>query len=131
MKSKLVFTLRLVAAIILLQTLYFKFTGAPESQFIFESLGVEPFGRWFAGFSELIASILLLIPLTSLLGALMGLGIMLGAIASHIFILGIVVQNDGGLLFGLASVVTACCLAILFLRRDEIPQWIHRIKNLI
>ena len=88
--------LRLVAAAILLQTLFFKFTAAPESIYIFKTLGVEPYGRWFAGISELIASVLLLIPATQLFGAMMAIGIMLGAILSHVFILGIVVEGDGG-----------------------------------
>lgn len=131
MKSKIVLVLRIIAAAILLQTLFFKFTGAPESKFIFTTLGIEPWGRLFAGFSELIASILLLVPVTQLLGALMALGIMAGAIASHILFLGIVVQDDGGLLFGLALAVTACSLAIIILKKNEIPVWIERVKKII
>ena len=47
MTTKSIFSLvlRLVPAIILLQTLYFKFSAAPESVFIFEQLGLEPWGR--------------------------------------------------------------------------------------
>ena len=129
--QKILIALRLIAAGILFQTLFFKFTGASESKFIFSTLGVEPWGRWFSGFAELVASIFLLVPATQILGAGMALGVMLGAIASHVFILGIVVQNDGGLLFGLALTVSACCVAILFLRKDEIPIWINRGKSLI
>lgn len=131
MKSKIVLVLRIVAAAILLQTLFFKFTGAPESKFIFSTLGIEPWGRLFAGFSELIASILLLVPATQLLGAVLAIGIMAGAIASHILFLGIVVQDDGGLLFGLAMAVTACSLAIIALSKNEIPVWVDRFKKLI
>ena len=112
--------LRLVAAAILLQTLFFKFTAAPESIYIFKTLGVEPYGRWFAGISELIASVLLLIPATQLFGAMMAIGIMLGAILSHVFILGIVVEGDGGLLFFLALVVLIASILILALQKDQI-----------
>jgi uncharacterized membrane protein YphA (DoxX/SURF4 family) len=123
----LILCLRIVAAIILLQTLYFKFSGAEESIYIFSSLGVEPWGRWFAGISELIASILLLVPATQILGALMGIGIMSGAILSHVFILGINVQDDGGLLFSLACVVLICCFGILILKKDEIKNLISKL----
>jgi len=131
MKTKFLWILRLAAAAILLQTLFFKFTGAPESQFIFSTLGVEPFGRYFAGVSELVASILLVIPGLEILGASMAIGIMLGAIASHIFILGIVVQDDGGLLFALACLVLVASSVIVFLRKEQIPFWIDQMKRLI
>jgi uncharacterized membrane protein YphA (DoxX/SURF4 family) len=131
MKSKMILLLRLIAAAILLQTLFFKFTGAPESQFIFSTLGIEPWGRWFSGVCELIASLLLLIPVTQVIGAAMALGIMLGAIVSHILILGIVVQDDGGLLFGLALTVSACCVMILALQKDEVLKWIGRGQNFL
>jgi uncharacterized membrane protein YphA (DoxX/SURF4 family) len=130
-RPKIIMVLRLVAAGVLLQTLYFKFTGAPESVFIFTTLGVEPWGRWFSGLSELVASLLLLIPSTQVLGAAMALCIMFGALASHILILGIVVQDDGGLLFGLALVVSLSCALILFLQRDEIKEWINRGLGLL
>jgi uncharacterized membrane protein YphA (DoxX/SURF4 family) len=130
MKNKIALLLRLIAAIILLQTLYFKFTGAPESKYIFSTLGIEPWGRWFSGMSELIASILLLIPATQLIGAVMAVGIMGGAILSHLFVLGIVVQDDGGTLFGLACTVLVCSLGIIWIRREEIPIWFQRLKNL-
>jgi uncharacterized membrane protein YphA (DoxX/SURF4 family) len=80
------------------QTLYFKFTGAAESIYIFKTLGMEPYGRIGSGIIELVSSILILIPRTTLLGALLGLGVMIGAIVSHVFVLGIEVQNDGGTL---------------------------------
>lgn len=131
MKSKIVWTLRLIAAAILLQTLFFKFTGAPESKFIFSTLGVEPFGRYFAGFSELIASALLLIPGLGLLGAAMAIGIMAGAIMSHIAILGIVVQNDGGLLFALACIVLTASSLIIYLEKEQIPFWIKKAQSFL
>lgn len=112
--------LQIVAAAILLQTLFFKFTGAPESVYIFSKLGVEPWGRYFAGASELIAAALLLIPRTTIFGAAMAVGIMLGAIASHLGPLGIVVQNDGGLLFTLALVVLGAAVGVLALRQQQV-----------
>jgi putative oxidoreductase len=111
--------LQVIAAVILLQTLFFKFTGAPESIYIFSKLGVEPWGRYFAGTSELVAAVLLLIPRMSIFGAAMAMGIMVGAIASHLGPLGIVVQNDGGLLFTLALVVFAASAGVLALRREQ------------
>ncbi len=113
--------LRLVAAGILLQTLFFKFTGAEESKFIFSQLGVEPVGRIGSGVAELVAAILILIPKTTGWGALISLGVMAGAIFSHLFILGIEVQGDGGLLFGLAAVVFICSAILLWLFKNQIP----------
>lgn len=113
---------KLTAVVILLQTLYFKFTAAEESVYIFQTLGIEPFGRIGSGVVELIASILILIPRTTLLGALLGLGTMLGAIFSHIFVLGIEVQNDGGTLFVLAVITLLCCLILVYTARNKIPE---------
>jgi uncharacterized membrane protein YphA (DoxX/SURF4 family) len=115
----IILILRLVAAIILLQTLFFKFSGAKESIYIFSALGIEPYGRIGSGVVELIAAILILIPRTAWLGALIGFGVMIGALLSHLFVLGIVVQDDGGLLFALAVIVLFCCLALIFLNRDK------------
>jgi len=112
---------RLAAAVILLQTLFFKFTGAPESVYIFSQLGVEPWGRFFAAISELIAAILLLVPRTAWMGAGMGLGVMSGALLSHVFVLGIDVQGDGGLLFFLGVIVFVSCAIALYIHRGEIP----------
>ncbi|MEO0046222.1 MAG: hypothetical protein RL705_1413 [Bacteroidota bacterium] len=114
--------IKLTAVIILLQTLYFKFTGAEESVYIFQTLGIEPFGRIGSGVVELIASILILIPRTTLLGALLGLGTMLGAIFSHIFVLGIEVKNDGGTLFVLAVITLISCLLLVYTERNKIPD---------
>lgn len=113
---------KLTVVVILLQTLYFKFTAAEESVYIFQTLGIEPFGRIGSGIVELIASILILIPRTTLLGALLGLGTMLGAIFSHIFVLGIEVQNDGGTLFVLAVITLLCCLILVYTARNKIPE---------
>jgi uncharacterized membrane protein YphA (DoxX/SURF4 family) len=122
-KIKTIFTwaLRIVAAVILLQTLFFKFTGAPESVYIFSKVGLEPWGRIGSGVAELIAAILILIPPTTWLGAGLALTVMVGAIFSHLTLLGIVVMDDGGLLFGLALAVAACSVVLLFLQRRRLP----------
>jgi hypothetical protein len=113
--------LQLVAAGILLQTLFFKFTGAEESVYIFSTLGVEPWGRLASGVAELVAAALLLYPGTAAFGALMAMGVMAGALLSHLTILGIAVRGDGGLLFALALVVLTASAVVLFLRRAELP----------
>ena len=114
--------IKLTAVIILVQTLYFKFTGAEESVYIFSTLGAEPFGRIGSGVVELIASILILIPRTTWLGAHMGLGTMSGAILSHLIFLGIEVKNDGGTLFILAIITFICCAILVFQNRDKIQS---------
>jgi putative oxidoreductase len=115
--------LQLVAAVVLFQTLFFKFTGAKESVYIFSTLGLEPWGRIGSGVVELIASILLVIPATVAVGALLSLGVISGAIFSHLTKLGIALPavNDRGELFTLAVVVFICSAAVLILHRREIP----------
>ncbi len=113
--------LRLIACIILLQTLYFKFTASPESVYIFTTIGAEPIGRIGSGVVELIASILLLYPPAIFYGALLSLGVMSGAILSHLTILGIDVQGDGGLLFGLALVTWVCSAVLVIVYRKQFP----------
>jgi len=122
MTPKSIFTwlLRIVAAVIFLQTLYFKFTGAPESKYIFETVGMEPWGRYGSGVAELIAAVLLLMPRTVWLGAGLGMGVLAGAIFFHLTKLGIEVQGDGGLLFGLAVVAFSCCAILLWIYRSDI-----------
>ena len=120
-KTIFTWTLRVVAAVILLQTLFFKFTGAPESVYIFSKVGLEPWGRIGSGVAELIAAILILFPPTTWLGACLALAVMAGAIFSHLTILGIVVMDDGGLLFGLALAVAVCSVVLLFLQRRRLP----------
>jgi uncharacterized membrane protein YphA (DoxX/SURF4 family) len=113
--------LQLVVAAILLQTLFFKFTGAPESVYIFSTLGAEPWGRIGSGVVELVAAILVLVPATTTIGAALAMGVMAGAIMSHLTVLGLEVRGDGGLLFGLALTVFVASGVILLLRRGEIP----------
>ena len=114
--------LRLVAAVILLQTLFFKFTGAPESVYIFSTLGAEPWGRIGSGIVELIASVLLLTPRTVVFGAALAMATMAGAIGSHIAKLGIALPavGDRGELFALAVIVLLCSAAVLYLHRNEL-----------
>lgn len=112
--------LRLVAVVIMAQTLYFKFTGQPESMYIFRTVGLEPYGRIGTGIAELIACVLLLMPKATWFGALMGVGIMAGAIATHLFLLGIEVMNDGGELFILALITFVCCFVLLWFQKDKV-----------
>jgi putative oxidoreductase len=111
--------LRIAAALILLQTLYFKFTGHPESVELFTKLGVEPWGRVGTGVIELIAGILLIIPATTFFGAFLGFGLMSGAILSHLTVLGIESKGDGGQLFMLAVIVWVCCAVIMLLSKHQ------------
>jgi hypothetical protein len=115
--------LQVIVAVILLQTLFFKFTGAAESVYIFSTLGAEPWGRIGSGVVELIASILLLMPRAAALGALLSLGTISGAIMAHLTRLGIAITpvGDNGELFALALVVFFGSALILLIRRRSIP----------
>ena len=115
--------LRLVAAFIMLQTLYFKFTAHPESVYIFTQVGMEPWGRIGTGVAELVASILLLVPRTIVLGSVLAAGIMIGAIAAHIFILGFDVRGDGGQLVIYAMIVLAASVSLLFLHYQQLLNY--------
>ncbi len=112
---------QLGAAGILGQTLFFKFTGAPESVYIFSAIGMEPWGRIGSGVMELIAVFLLLYPRTPVFGAVLAIGLMAGAIFFHLTRLGIEVQGDGGLLFKLALAVVLCSAVVVVVRRRELP----------
>lgn len=115
--------LRLTTAGILFQTLFFKFSAAKESVYIFSTLGVEPWGRIGSGVAELIACILLLIPGTTIYGAVLSAGVISGAILAHLTKLGIALPavEDHGELFGLAVAVFVCSCILIVLRRNEIP----------
>jgi hypothetical protein len=114
--------LQLTVAGILLQTLFFKFTGAEESVYIFTTLGAEPWGRIGSGVVELLAAVLLLVPSTVPFGALLTIGLMVGAIGSHLTVLGIEIKGDGGLLFALAVIAFAGSAIVLLIRRAQIPM---------
>jgi uncharacterized membrane protein YphA (DoxX/SURF4 family) len=113
--------LRITAAVILLQTLFFKFTAAPESVYIFTKVHAEAWGRIGSGVIELIAAILLLMPRFTWLGSALALGAGTGAVLSHLTLLGIEVQGDKGLLFALALIVVFSSAINLALHRSEIP----------
>lgn len=112
--------LQTIAALILLQTLFFKFTGAKESIYIFSKIGMEPWGRIGSGVAELIVAVLLLIPRTVPYGAVGAVGMMTGAIVAHLTVLGISVENDGGLLFALALIVFSAGAALIVMHRHEL-----------
>lgn len=115
---------RIVVAVILLQTLFFKFTGAEESKYIFTTVmgpEYEAFGRIGSGVVELMAAMLLLIPSTVSIGAIISIGTISGALLSHLAFLGIEVKGDGGLLFGLAVIVFVLSSVLLLLHRRELP----------
>ena len=115
-KTKTIFNwvFRAVPALIFIETLFFKFSAHPDSVAIFTKLGAEPFGRIGSGIVELIAAGLLLYPKTTYYGAVLGLITMFGAIASHIFILGIIVNDDEGLLFSSAILIAIFCIILIF-----------------
>jgi hypothetical protein len=116
-------SLRGVAAALLFQTLFFKFSGAKESVYIFSSLGMEPWGRIGIGVLELIATILLLVPRTVVYGAVLSLGVISGALFFHLTRLGIALRavDDHGELFALAVVVFICSAGVLIMHRHELP----------
>lgn len=121
MNSKISKIIRIAIAVILIQTLRFKFAEHPDSAYIFETLGMEPYGRIGIGILELIASILILIPKTVWLGALMTIGILSGATFFHLTALGIEINGDGGKLFYLGIITLILALIIIWDVRDQIP----------
>jgi uncharacterized membrane protein YphA (DoxX/SURF4 family) len=121
MKKYIPLALRIFVAIILIQTLRFKFTAHPDSVYIFQKVGLEPYGRIGIGILELVAGILLLVPKTVWAGATLTLGIIGGAIFMHITKIGIEVKNDGGILFFTACTIFILSLIILFIYKKDIP----------
>jgi uncharacterized membrane protein YphA (DoxX/SURF4 family) len=124
-----IWTLRILAALILLQTLFFKFSGAEESVYIFSTIGMEPWGRIGTGILELIAAVLILYPRTTGLGSLLGLGLMTGALVFHVTKLGIAVQGDGGQLFIYALLVFISCTILLIVFHNDLLTGIGKIIN--
>lgn len=122
--------LRIVAALIMLQTLYFKFTGAEESIYIFTQMQMEPWGRIATGIVELVASIMLLYRPTIAIGALMGAGVMSGALLSHISVLGIEVKGDNGQLFIYALLVWIFCIILIWKNRHQLIDLLKRLKRI-
>lgn len=122
----IIWILRLIAAIIMLQTLYFKFTGHEQSVKLFTQLGMEPWGRIGTGVMELIASALLLYSRTIALGALMGLGLMSGAIFFHLTKLGITFDGDI-ILFVYAVITFVCCAVLCFIYRNKLMNTVRSL----
>jgi putative oxidoreductase len=128
--SQLVYWIvRISAALIMLQTLYFKFTGADESVYIFTTVGMEPWGRISIGVMELIAAVLIMINATAWLGALLSMGLMAGALMMHLTILGFEVKGDGGYLFCLALIVFICSAITLYLSKEKIFSLIKSLQK--
>ena len=119
--------LRIIAVLIMLQTLYFKFSGAEESVYIFSQLGMEPWGRMGTGIFELIASLLILYPRTTFFGSVLAIGLMLGAIGAHLIKLGVVVKNDGGQLFIYALIVLISSIILAVIYRNDGMTFIKRV----
>jgi DoxX-like family len=129
MKNKISLLLRIAVAIIFLQTLYFKFSAHPDSVYIFTQLGAEPVGRITLGFIEMICAILILVPTTKNVGIILSTGIILGAVASHLGPLGIVVQNDGGKVFLLALAILTACVVLIAIHFKEIIGMVPFLKR--
>jgi uncharacterized membrane protein YphA (DoxX/SURF4 family) len=121
MKKYGIIALRILVAIILIQTLRFKLTAHPDSVYIFTKVGLEPFGRIGIGIIELIAGILLLINRTAWLGAGITAGVISGAVMMHLTDLGVEINGDGGVLFYTAVFVLISSLLILYTQRKSIP----------
>ena len=120
---------RILAALLMIQTLYFKFTASPESIFIFTTVGMEPWGRVGVGIFELVASVLLLWNRMAWVGAALALGLMAGALFMHFTLLGIEVQGDGGQLFIYALIVTGASAFVLYRNKETIERIIRKIKS--
>ena len=128
-KNSISWTLRIIVAVILLQTLYFKFTAHPDSVHIFSALGVEPWGRIGLGIVELITALLIVLPKSKIIGMATSLVIILGAVFSHILILGINVSNDGGTLFSLAIIVLIATTIFLIMHKNELVLLTSKFKK--
>lgn len=120
---------RIVAALIMLQTLFFKFSGAEESIYIFTTVGMEPWGRYLVGTGELFAAMFLLVPRTVWLGGLLTVGLMLGAIGMHLTLLGIVVFDDGGQLFIYACVTLVLGAFALSQDKASLISFLNKLKG--
>lgn len=128
-RTILLWVCRIVAALIMIQTLYFKFTAHPQSVLLFTILGIEPWGRISIGILELVASLLILYPGTTVYGAIVGAGLMAGAIFSHLTKLGIIFDGDA-LLFTYAVIVFTCCLILIMMHKDQLIAQIKVLKSL-
>ena len=117
-------TCSLIAAAVMIETLFFKFTASPESVYIFTRMGTEPWMRWVQGLWELLASICLLWPRMRWLGGILTVGAMAAAILSHLTWLGISIQGDHGLLFCMALVTFTSGFTVMMIHRHAIPNYV-------
>lgn len=124
--NSFIWLLRIVSSVIMLQTLYFKFTAHPQSVLLFQTIGMEPWGRISIGILELIAAALILYPSTTWIGSLLGVGLMMGAIYFHLNKIGVIFDGDA-VLFIQAVVVLACCLTILIMKREDVKDMLAKI----
>jgi putative oxidoreductase len=127
MKTFIDWVFRIVPALVLLQTLFYKFSAAPESVYIFTTLGLEPYGRIGIGIAELIMGVLILVPRTTWIGSLGAIGLMGGAILSHLSVLGIEINDDGGTLFALAIVVFIISLINLIREKQYLMSFVKAL----
>ena len=111
--------LQLVVVFILGHTLFYKFTDAPETVELFAQLGMGAFGYKLIGLLELIACVLLLMPASVATGALLGWGLMTGAIIAHVTEIGF--EGESGVLGALAITAWLCCTVIMYLNRTSLP----------
>lgn len=123
--------LSLVITIIYLQTLYFKFSAHPDSVYIFSKLNLEPYGRIGIGILELITAILIVTPKTRIIGAILSLGVIFGAIVSHLGPLGIEVLGDGGKVFYLAVIIFVCSALLLWIQKEELKHLFTTLRQKI
>jgi uncharacterized membrane protein YphA (DoxX/SURF4 family) len=112
--------LRIIASLIMLQTLYYKFSGSAESVYIFSQMNMEPWGRYATGMAELVASLLILYKPTTAIGSFFAVAIMSGALLSHAFVLGVEVMEDHGLLFLYALIVWVAAILLLWIEREKL-----------
>ncbi|MFK5957053.1 MAG: DoxX family protein [Planctomycetota bacterium] len=120
-QTRISFIAQGIVAVILGQTLFFKLSGAEEAVAIFSKLGVEPYGRIGLGVLELFNVVLILLPRSAAFGGTMTVGLMLGAVGSHLGPLGINVNGDGGQLFAMAVVALLAGATVAWLRREQLP----------
>lgn len=120
-QKRLSWVCRIIAAGIMVETLWFKFTGHPESVWIFSRMGMESWWRYGQGLWELAASILLFVPRLTWLGSLLSLGAMSAAVLSHLTVIGIEVQGDAGLLFAMGVTAWVASFIAVWLHQQSIP----------
>jgi len=136
-RRALPWVLAIYIAFVFIQSLFYKFTGAPESIYIFSTVGgwlglswFEPVGRYIIGLGELLASTLLFVPMLRPAGAALAVCIMTGAIVFHLFSpLGVVVFDDGGLLFGMACGVWISGALIVIMERSKARGLLQRLRG--